>query len=106
MPGFPAASASAPTSLLWGGSGVPGIQTRKEPCVQAGEGPSVSWTVYPLCTDFSTVQFFVIVIKCQFEYIFLWSIYYGNLLVTNSPVSGVTSISLEERLGSFFPYQW
>lgn len=63
------------------------------------------------CTLFVRISvqysFFVIVIKCQFEYIyfFLWSIYYGNLLVTNSPVSGVTSISLEERLGSFFPYQ-
>lgn len=50
---------------------------------------------------FVFVVVFLIVIKCQFECVFLWSIYHGNLLGTNSPASGVMSISLEEKPRSF-----
>lgn len=56
----------------------------------------------PFLVNFSTVQF------CFSRYkihVFLWSIYRGNLLGTNSPASGMTSIRLEEKQRSFFPYQ-
>lgn len=56
-------SASVPVSLLWGGSGVPGIQIHKKPCVQEGEGPSVSWAVFLFFfffVDFSTVFLFLL----------------------------------------------
>jgi hypothetical protein len=55
--GVPTSSktASVLASLLWGGSGVPGIQTHKKPFVQEGDGPSVSWAV---CTFFA-FSFFV-----------------------------------------------
>lgn len=53
-------TASVLASLIWEGSGVPGIQTHKEPFMQEGEGPSVSWAVYLFLGvggDFSPVQF-------------------------------------------------